>query len=108
VADAPHFAYPFQFGPGGKVAEVEQGTPEEVGACIDAALRVRPGQLLDSPDFGSPDLTFAQLPLDTDAVVSALQGSEPRARVFAEEFPDRLDEALTRLRITTSLEAPDA
>lgn len=100
--DAPHFAFPFQLGADGAPVAYEQDTPEEIGTCVDAALRVRPGQLPDSPRFGSPDLTFAQLPLDTDAVVAALSASEPRARILAEEFPDLLDEALTRLRLTTT------
>lgn len=107
MPDTPHFAFPFRLGATGAPAVNEQGSPADVGACVDAALRVRPGQLPDSPRFGTPDLTFTQLPLDTERVVVALAASEPRARVLAEEFPDRLDEAVTRLRLTTSTEAAD-
>lgn len=103
MADVPHFALPFRYEQGRPVV-VEQDSVDDVAACVEAVLRTRPGEREESPDFGSPDLAFRQRPLDLDEVVGAVSRWEPRARLLAQEDPERLDEAVARVQITVRTE----
>lgn len=103
MSDTPHFAYPFRI-VGGGVAENEQGSIDDVVACVEAVLLTRPGDRAEVPDFGSPDLTFAQLPADPADLVHSVSQWEKRARLLAEERPDLFDETVLRVRLTVSLE----
>lgn len=103
MADVPHFDLPFRFSQG-RAVEVEQDSIDDVAACVEAALRTRPHERDEHPEFGTPDLTFSQLPLSTDALVATVEKSEPRARLLAEVAPDRLDETVARVRLTIAQE----
>lgn len=103
MADTPHFAYPFRFD-GPHAVEVEQDTVEEVETCVEVVLHTRPGERDDLPEFGVPDPTFGQRPLDLDAMASAVTVWEPRADLFVEARPDRFQESVERAQITVSLE----
>lgn len=100
---APHFAFPFRVA-NGRVAVNEQDSPDDVAACVQAVLRTRPGERDALPNFGSPDLTFHQLPVDPDTLADLVEGWEPRARVLAEQDPDLLAEAALSVRLTLTTE----
>lgn len=99
MADVPHLALPFRY-VGGAPAVNEQDSPDDVAACVEAVLRTRPGQRAEHPDFGAPDPTFAQRPLDLDAVVVRVETWEPRAHALAEEHPDVFDETVSNVLVT--------
>lgn len=107
MAEVPHFALPFRYANGRPVV-VEQDTPEEVAACVEAILRTEPGERPDLPAFGAPDLTFSSTPLDLDVLAQAVETWEPRARFLLEEAPDTLDAAVRRVRLTLDTEARNA
>lgn len=103
MPDTPHFALPFRF-VNGHAAEVEQDTVEDIAACVEAVLRTRPGERDELPEFGTPDLTFTQRPVDTDALLDAVEEWEPRARLLVEERPDLFDETVARVRVAVDTE----
>lgn len=100
---APHFALPFRV-VGGRAAVNEQDSIDDVAACVRAVLLTHPGERDALPEFGTPDLTFAQLPVDADAIADAVEAWEPRARVLAEDDPDALTDAALRARLTITTE----
>lgn len=99
----PHFALPFRMHRGATVC-VEQDTLDDIAGCIEAVLRTSPGQRIESPEFGSPELTFNQRPLNLDDVVNRVELWEPRARILLSEDATELDPALARIRATVTLE----
>jgi phage baseplate assembly protein W len=99
----PHLALPLRYARGRDVVN-EQDSIDDVADCVEAALRTRPGQRAEHPEFGTPDLVFAQQPLDLDDVVAHIAAYEPRVHILAETAPDRLDEAIARTRLTLTLE----
>lgn len=90
----PHFDLPFRmdYRPGYDAicaVVVEQDSVDEIAACAEASMRVRLGEFSWRPTFGSPDLTFEQEPVDTDAMIAAIVKDEPRAKVaFAAVYDD--------------------
>jgi phage baseplate assembly protein W len=98
-----HFGLPFRY-EDGRAAVNEQGSPEDIAACVEAVLRTEPGERIERPDFGLPDPTFSSLPLDLGDLIAAVSRWEPRARVLAEQYPDLLDEAVARVRLTLRTE----
>lgn len=101
MTDIPHFDYPPRL-VNGHLAVNEQDTLDDITACVTAVLLTHPGQRADRPDFGSPDLTFAQRPVGPDGLVDAVAEWEPRAHLLAEERPDALDACLERINVTVS------
>jgi len=55
---APVWDFPFQLGPGGSVAVVEQNSDRDIDNCIAAALLTRPGERIQAPSFGIADPAF--------------------------------------------------
>lgn len=51
-------SYPFRIGHGGKVATVEQGTPQANGELIEVLILTRIGERPLSPTFGITDPQF--------------------------------------------------
>jgi hypothetical protein len=74
----PHFAWPFAITNAGANV-VEQDTGQEVFACIEAIVNTQLGEIPELPNFGIPDLTFAQAPPDVFGLTNAIQQQEPRA-----------------------------
>lgn len=103
MADIPHLALPFRY-EGGRPVVNEQDSIDDVSACVEAALRTRVGQRDEYPEFGTPDLTFSQLPTSLDPIVDAVVEREPRARILAEEDPDAVYDAVARVRLTLTTE----
>lgn len=54
MAAVPHLRVPLAF-EGGRLAEVEQDSDEDVDACILGILRTPLGWRTDLPEFGTPD-----------------------------------------------------
>jgi phage baseplate assembly protein W len=101
--EIPHLSLPLRY-VGGRPAVNEQDSLDDVSDCVEAALRTRPGQRLEYPDYGTPEFVFAVQPLDMDDVIAHVLAFEPRAHLVAETAPDRLDEAIARARLTLTLE----
>lgn len=98
MTDIPHFDFPFRF-VGGKAAEVEQDTVDDVAACINVALLTIRGTRLALPDFGIDDPAFLQGGVSTDELLSQVQRYEPRLLQAIEEGWD-FDSWTQNLRYT--------
>lgn len=79
----PHFSLPFRV-VNGSIAEVEQGSVEEIEDCVESILRTIAGTRIDNPDFGVPDESFTQQTPNSSAelYIAAIEAQEPRARVL--------------------------
>jgi hypothetical protein len=65
-------SYPFRLGPGGKIATVEQGTPQANGELIEVLLLTRLGERPLAPAFGISDPLFSAIePTEIAAGISA-------------------------------------
>jgi len=95
---APHFDLPFRFS-GGKAVEVEQDTDEDIYNCVWAALVTPEGFRPEVPDFGMPDLTFMNQPIDSAFVMQRILASEPRATIVLDEHPDAFDVLIAKLTV---------
>ncbi len=93
MADAPHFAFPFQRGATGSVSVVEQDTPEHVMACENVIVRCPLGFRQERPEFGWPFPEFRNVPLNLDPLREALTLFEPRGEVSVYEYADAADAA---------------
>lgn len=103
MTDVPHFALPLRYVNGAPVVN-EQDSLDDVAACVAAILRTRQGERDTLPEFGSPDLTFAQQPLDMDALLDVVGEQEPRARLAVEADIDDFDTALARVEVDVTTE----
>lgn len=89
MSDVPHFALPFCFStPQARV--VEQDSIDEIAYCTYAVLICPQGFRVDLPEFGLPDLTFSQQPVDRELIRATVEEWEPRALVAFSE--DELEE----------------
>lgn len=98
MAEIPHFAWPFRY-MGGEAVVNQQGSADDVLACVSAVLGTEPGQIFDEPDFGVPDPTFEQEPISTAAIVGPVSHWEPRATLLAETNPSALDAAIANVNL---------
>jgi len=55
---APVWHFPFQLGPGGAVATVEQDSDQDIENLIAVACLTRPGERSQAPSFGIADPAF--------------------------------------------------
>lgn len=104
MTGVPHLAFPFRLSGDGTVAVVEQDTLDEVAQNVEVIVRTRTGTRIEIPEFGIDALLFGQV--DGDDAESLLQQVarwEPRAESYAEDAPDRLDETIRAVRLTTTL-----
>jgi hypothetical protein len=105
MPDIPHFDLPFRFvGDPPRVASIEQDSINDVAVCVEATLRVRPGELLADPKFGTTDPTFSN-PNDStlDTLMTEVEVWEPRATVAVEDGWD-FRQALRSVGITVTME----
>ena len=79
----PHLAWPFAFDPAtGHLADVEQDTAADVLGCVELLASVTPGELVDDPEVGVPDVAFVKDQRGAAAIVEhALRGQEERAPI---------------------------
>lgn len=85
----PHLRTPITF-IDGRAKVADQDSTDEIIECCKNILRFPVGQRIDLPEFGAPDLLFAQLsPADghEEALRSALEEWEPRAVAEVEREP---------------------
>jgi phage baseplate assembly protein W len=102
--NVPQLAYPLRIDPAsGTFAVVEQDSVDDVAGCVEVVLRTRVGDRDELPEFGIPDLTFLELPLDLDDLVDMVSLWEPRAELLIEEAPQVLNDLTTRLQITVGV-----
>jgi len=79
----PKLRVPLEVG-AGRFESVEQGSAEEVAACVYAIAATPLGARLELPQFGVEDPTFDQLPLEVQAkILAAVAQWEPRATATA-------------------------
>lgn len=98
MAEVPHFDLPFRYS-GGVAAVNEQGSDADVADCVFAVCATEPGQFLDLPDFGLPDLTFSQMPISASQLLGPIARWEPRAHTLVTVNPSLLDEAVENANI---------
>lgn len=99
MADVPHFAFPFQRGPNGRVNVVEQDTDEHVMACEHVIVRCPVGFRDERPEFGWPWPEFRTAPLDVGELEEALRRFEPRSRATGREYMEAADAAVRHIDI---------
>lgn len=95
----PHLAFPFRFAANGHAASNEQGSGDDVQSCVGVAIVTPFGYRVDEPDFGARPEDFAVLPTNIDALIKALERSEPRALVAIEEDPNLIARLESHLRV---------
>jgi phage baseplate assembly protein W len=78
-------------------ATVEQDSIEEIGDCVEAALRTPVGSRIDAPEYGVPDETFNQLGPNPSAEVylAAVAAVEPRAHLVGEAEIEAMTERIS-------------
>ena len=82
----PHLAMPIAIVVGRYVSN-QQGTSDEVAACVAVICSFTRGDREDDPDFGVLDPSFDQQPLDVADLQATCETYEPRAVVRVEESP---------------------
>lgn len=94
----PHFAFPFIM-QAANAAVVEQDSPDEVFACVRAAVGTPRGLRVDLPQFGMPDQVFRQKEVNIGEMRQALEQFEPRAQYAIDAQPDVFDALISRVTI---------
>lgn len=97
--ERPHFSFPFQRGPSGKVEVVEQGTTEHVLSCVDVIARYPTGFREDRPEFGWAWPEFRTAPISTEDLAAALHEFEPRGRYRLREYADSADPTIRHIDV---------
>ena len=100
MADVPHFALPFRFGPHAAVSE--QDSIDEISDCALAIVLCPIGYRVELPSFGLPDSVFAAR-VDTDAMRTAIDAWEPRAQVALDERHDTFDALVDHVQMLVQL-----
>jgi hypothetical protein len=93
----PQWDVPFRLNGNGTVAEVDQGSVNDLGNQIYNVLTCPQGAALNRPDFGIPSPLFGPAPLDLTAIVKAVQALVPGATVTA------VQEAVTQLQTNVTV-----
>src|SRR5690606_19293544 len=89
--EIPHLAFPLRL-VNGQLAQVEQGSIEDVHGCVIALIHTPLGARPLAPDVGVPDPTFTA-GVDPDELTGRLERDEPRARVTVTSEPTGPDGA---------------
>jgi hypothetical protein len=106
-AQIPHFAIPFHFhehGDGLRAHEVEQGSGEEIQACVETLVRYTKGTRPEYPDFGVTDYTFDEQPIPVDDLKAEIIEQEPRAEIEILTNPSTYDELIAEVRLDMTSE----
>lgn len=78
-----HLRLPISLAPDGTFRTVTEDSPEEITQNVRVILRTRIGERLATPDFGTPDPTFAGF--DAAAAMDLVSDQEPRAELAVVE-----------------------
>jgi len=100
--DVPHFALPFQLGPGGANV-VEQDTIDDIANCVTAIAVTHVGWRSEVPTFGIPDLALRKLPIGAEDINDWISNQEPRALLIVEERIDKADAMIDHINIGVSI-----
>lgn len=103
MADRPHFAFPFERDPSGKIRVVEQDSDEHVMSCEHVIVRCPLGWREDKPEFGWPWPEFANMPLDLTGLEAALRRWEPRSRANATDYTEVANAAVREVTVEVEL-----
>lgn len=101
----PHFDLPFRF-VSGHAAVVNQDTLADVTNCVEACLLTIIGERTELPEFGIPDPTFENQPIDLGAITDAVLAQEPRAIILLTQNPDKFDQLIADVLANVSI-APE-
>ena len=105
--DLPHIALPIQI-LGSAFATNQEGTNDEVAACVAAIVAFPLASRDEAPDFGIADPTFSVRPIDTTEIEEAVETWEPRASVEITEAPyDPSDPTAAELQIAVQVFASE-
>jgi phage baseplate assembly protein W len=82
---------------------VEQDSVEEIMQNVSVILQTRVGTRIEIPDFGTDTLLFTIAGgSDLDTAVAQVAEWEPRAVIAFQEWPDRMDDLVRRVRLEVS------
>ena len=101
MADVPHFALPFRFGP--QAAVSEQDSIDEIADCALAIVLCPIGYRVELPTFGLPASVFASPRVDVDGMRTAIDSWEPRAQATLDEHIDVLDVLVDHVQVLVQL-----
>lgn len=103
MPDIPRIRWPFGRAPNGKLAVVEQDSPEHVASCEWAIIRCPVGFRQERPDFGWRWPTFADFPIDLSGLEEALKRFEPRSTASVSQRLDDLDPSIVHLTVLSEV-----
>lgn len=98
MAVDPHFDVPFRYDGTAPVVN-EQGSLDDIAACVYAVAVTEPGDRDEMPDFGLADPTFTQGSPDPAVIAAQIGEWEPRVQILVDAAPDRFDAALIQADI---------
>jgi phage baseplate assembly protein W len=99
--DIPHLALPIRVANGVYVTE-QQGSLDCVTTAVQTICSFEIGSRIERPDFGIPDPTLKEMPVDTEAIEQAVATWEPDAMIEINQTPDPVT-GMTRINITVSV-----
>ena len=96
---AVHLKSPLTFNGKGVAGTVVQGTNGEIANCVLNIVSCIQGFREDSPEYGIPDETFTTVPLDPEALATAIGRWEPRAELTVTELEELGNPANRRMNV---------
>lgn len=99
----PQFDLPFRI-LNGQESLTEQGSDEDVANNVFAICASTPGQFLDLPTFGLPDLVGEDVPIPASTIVQPISTWEPQAKVLVEVNPALFDTAVQNANVQVEVE----
>lgn len=97
----PHFLFPFKLN-GNAFAVIEQDTQQEVQQCVVILLLTPTGSRLVSPDYGTPEILYSQLPVNIPAILAKLSDWEPRASVALAQTLNTVNAMISYIRVNVT------
>jgi hypothetical protein len=101
--EVPHLGVPLRF-TGNRYAANQQGTTDEISACVAVVCSFARGSREEAPEFGITDPSFQQRPVDITDVQQACEEYEPRAIVrVSEQAYDPRDPLASTVTVAVSV-----
>lgn len=102
MAEIKHLRFPLEIDGNGNLSVVEQNSVEDIAQCVTAILRTPLGLSDAIPELGLTYQPFYEGGADVQEIQQQLAQHEQRTDVLVSEDPDRLDEALSLVRVQLS------
>jgi hypothetical protein len=83
----------------GKATVNNQGSLDDIAARVFNTCVTEPGSLEDSPEFGLPDQTFSEQPINSAKIAQIIQKWVPDSTELVEAKPEQFDEAVVNAGI---------